>query len=929
MPAWASLSSNGTLPASSVWIKTSDLNKEIQPGAVNVPMGTITVTGLATGVADLPLAVARMDDDDGLALTPETGTAAFSVNQLPAQVADFRANVTSGTDPLMVQFTDLSTGEDITAWAWDFDNDGTTDSTEENPAYTYDTAGVYTVNLTVTNSGGTSTETKADYITVDAVILHLDFDPLTSAVGRGGESTVYSITLDSAPTGLSGYNLTVSLSDDTVGEITAVDLPAWASLSSNGTLPASSVWIKASDLNKEIQPGAVNVPMGTITVTGLATGVADLSLAIARMDDDNGFALNPETGTAAFSVNQLPAPVADFRADVTSGTDPLMVQFTDLSTGEDITAWAWDFDNDGTTDSTEENPAYTYDTAGVYTVNLTVTNKGGSSTETKADYITVDAVILHLDFDPVLSEVDQGESATYAITLDTVPDGLSGYNLTVSLSDDTVGEIIAVDLPAWASLSSNGTLPASSVWIKATDLNKEIQQGAENVPMGTVTVTGLAPGAADLSLDVARIDNDDGFALNPETGTAAFSVDMPAPVADFNAYVTSGTCPLAVQFTDLSAGEDITAWAWDFNNDGTIDSTEQNPVHTYTNIGLFTVTLEVSNTGGADVLTRSRYITVRDVPPVPPESSEDFTFDNNGTTFTDIGDQQQVSFNSSVCNGTVDGDNILLRNGKMNVTISTYGLSTIGDVSTGNVSSVLLESSPVNAPPLGREVGNVSVGFNATMNNYNPDLGITTSIFDQPSAEASKVFTLAAADEKLSITSTAYAVYFTKTNLTEENGLRNAFLEMTVSPKWVKTNGGIGAIRVFRQGDDGGVTQILDTTYLGINADGMMVFKAFSPDGFSSFAVAATAASATPVSVGDDSDDSSELSAASAGNLKAGETKTLSISNSPVTQIGLEMQSAVSSLLVTVTDERNSPAGGTSPPRLRCLALPLFRTLSC
>ncbi|WP_460006754.1 PKD domain-containing protein, partial [Methanogenium cariaci] len=553
----------------------------------------------------------------------------------------------------------------------------------------------------------------------------------------------------------------------------------------------------------------------------------------------------------------------------------------------------------------------TYDTAGVYTVNLTVTNKGGSSTETKADYITVDAVILHLDFDPVLSEVDQGESATYAITLDTVPDGLSGYNLTVSLSDDTVGEIIAVDLPAWASLSSNGTLPASSVWIKATDLNKEIQQGAENVPMGTVTVTGLAPGAADLSLDVARIDNDDGFALNPETGTAAFSVDMPAPVADFNAYVTSGTCPLAVQFTDLSAGEDITAWAWDFNNDGTIDSTEQNPVHTYTNIGLFTVTLEVSNTGGADVLTRSRYITVRDVPPVPPESSEDFTFDNNGTTFTDIGDQQQVSFNSSVCNGTVDGDNILLRNGKMNVTISTYGLSTIGDVSTGNVSSVLLESSPVNAP-LGREVGNVSVGFNATMNNYNPDLGITTSIFDQPSAEASKVFTLAAADEKLSITSTAYAVYFTKTNLTEENGLRNAFLEMTVSPKWVKTNGGIGAIRVFRQGDDG-VTQILDTTYLGINADGMMVFKAFSPDGFSSFAVAATAASATPVSVGDDSDDSSELSAASAGNLKAGETKTLSISNSPVTQIGLEMQSAVSSLLVTVTDERNSPAGAPVP----------------
>ena len=68
---------------------------------------------------------------------------------------------------------------------------------------------------------------------------------------------------------------------------------------------------------------------------------------------------------------------------------------------------------------------------------------------------------------------------------------------------------------------------------------------------------------------------------------------------------------------------------------------------------------------------------------------------------------------------------------------------------------------------------------------------------------------------------------------------------MTVSPTWVEANGGVDAIRVFRQGDDG-VVSILATTYLGLDGDGMMVFEADSPDGFSSFAVVATKAVATP-----------------------------------------------------------------------------------
>jgi parallel beta-helix repeat protein/predicted outer membrane repeat protein len=82
----------------------------------------------------------------------------------PALVADFSATPTSGTAPLTVQFTDTSTNSP-TSWEWDFDNDGTTDSTVQNPSYIYTTSGTYTVKLTAINSGGSDDEIKVGYIT--------------------------------------------------------------------------------------------------------------------------------------------------------------------------------------------------------------------------------------------------------------------------------------------------------------------------------------------------------------------------------------------------------------------------------------------------------------------------------------------------------------------------------------------------------------------------------------------------------------------------------------------------------------------------------------------------------------------------------------------------------------------------------------------
>ena len=81
------------------------------------------------------------------------------------------------------------------------------------------------------------------------------------------------------------------------------------------------------------------------------------------------------------------------------------------------------------------------------------------------------------------------------------------------------------------------------------------------------------------------------------------------PTAAFSASPTSGTAPLTVQFTDTSTGGPA-SWQWDFQNDGTVDSTQQNPSFVYTDPGSYSVKLTVSNTAGSDGLTKTGYITV-------------------------------------------------------------------------------------------------------------------------------------------------------------------------------------------------------------------------------------------------------------------------------------------------------------------------------
>ncbi|NIQ88287.1 MAG: PKD domain-containing protein, partial [Deltaproteobacteria bacterium] len=94
-----------------------------------------------------------------------------------------------------------------------------------------------------------------------------------------------------------------------------------------------------------------------------------------------------DTQTRTDYIEAYESVVPDFSAAPTTGIAPLAVTFTDLSTGT-IDTWSWDFDNDGTEDSTEQNPLYTYSTPGTYSVKLSVSGPGGGGSTTKSNYIT-------------------------------------------------------------------------------------------------------------------------------------------------------------------------------------------------------------------------------------------------------------------------------------------------------------------------------------------------------------------------------------------------------------------------------------------------------------------------------------------------------------------------------------------------------------
>jgi PKD repeat protein len=112
------------------------------------------------------------------------------------------------------------------------------------------------------------------------------------------------------------------------------------------------------------------------------------------MDDDSDLST---VASRTFTVSVPGTITAEFIGTPLSGTAPLDVPFTDLSTATNgIDTWSWDFGDSGT--SSAQHPSCSYMNAGSYTVSLTVTGPDGSDTGTKTNYVTVGGGSLGPDY---------------------------------------------------------------------------------------------------------------------------------------------------------------------------------------------------------------------------------------------------------------------------------------------------------------------------------------------------------------------------------------------------------------------------------------------------------------------------------------------------------------------------------------------------
>lgn len=120
--------------------------------------------------------------------------------------------------------------------------------------------------------------------------------------GSVGETVSIPIVLDSASGGLSGYQITVSLSDTSIATITAVEFPAWATLKSSSALPSGQVVLKAADLSQQVPLGGAGVTLATMTVKATASGSTTITIIpdpILGVQNRNGdlYSLSTPPGT--------------------------------------------------------------------------------------------------------------------------------------------------------------------------------------------------------------------------------------------------------------------------------------------------------------------------------------------------------------------------------------------------------------------------------------------------------------------------------------------------------------------------------------------------------------------------------------------------------------------------------------------------------
>ena len=324
----------------------------------------------------------------------------------------------------------------------------------------------------------------------------------------------------------------------------------------------------------------VTVSTGSVSTTTNSSGAYTLgNLA------NGGYSLTPSLGGYAFSPSSRSvtvsganvsgqnftgtptannAPVANF----TFTTSNLVASFTDSSTDADgtIASRSWNF-GDSTT-STATNPGHTYAAAGTFTVSLTVTDNGGAS-----------------------------NSTSKSVTVTAPPANVLQNGVTVSGLAATTGTDIlyTMNVPAGASalgfVMSGGTGDAD-LYVRFGSAPTDTTYDCRPYASGNSESCPINP--AQVGTYYVRVKAYSTFSGVSLTGSYSTTSNSP-PTANFS--FTSSA--LTANFTDTSTDSDgtIASRSWNFGDGGS--STSANPSHAYAAAGTYSVTLTVTDNGGA------------------------------------------------------------------------------------------------------------------------------------------------------------------------------------------------------------------------------------------------------------------------------------------------------------------------------------------
>ena len=142
--------------------------------------------------------------------------------------------------------------------------------------------------------------------------------------------------------------------------------------------------------------GSVTISAGSSSASITLTPIDDSSVegsetAVLSLSANSTYTVgSPNSATVTIADNDQPPPplVADFTASALLGLVPLIVEFTDTSTGNPV-SWNWNF-GDGSS-STARHPTHIYLIPGVYTATLTVRNSAG---DTSSKSVVIRATLL-------------------------------------------------------------------------------------------------------------------------------------------------------------------------------------------------------------------------------------------------------------------------------------------------------------------------------------------------------------------------------------------------------------------------------------------------------------------------------------------------------------------------------------------------------